>query len=289
MCGKVYSAKNRLMTHMKTHAAAKEFTCTVCGKGFMRAYALHQHLNIHSGAKPFACPVCPKTFASHPNWHKHLRKTHRLDPRTVSRQNSNLSDDAANQVSPKNEVDSIAATPDTTVNTPGESDESTLGTSSTNGNDLVEMIPHFDADMVLVGADYDLEELANAVLPDEISAFVPGKSDYVFPFVPSNGFVKVKRGLVVAEVLQAAEPCPDMPREYGPDFVSGGWALDGSVIPLDEPLLPHIDPLLTINACPPKYSPQLAPFPYDYEQNLVDAIDPCPKWEPPVITKFYVF
>lgn len=90
------------------------------------------------------------------------------------------------------------------------------------------------------------------------------------------------------------EPQPDIPREYGPDFVSDGWALDGSVIPLDEPLLPHIDPLLphidpllTINACPSKYEPH--PFPYDYDQNIVDTIDPCPKWEPPVITKFYVF
>lgn len=92
----------------------------------------------------------------------------------MSRLNPNLPDDAANQVSPKNEVDSIAATPDTTVNTPGESDESTIGTSSTHSN-LVEMIPHFDADMVPVGTDYDLEELVNAVLPDEIAAFVPGK------------------------------------------------------------------------------------------------------------------
>lgn len=83
------------------------------------------------------------------------------------------------------------------------------------------------------------------------------------------------------------EPQRDIPREYGPDFVSGGWALGGSVIPLDEPLLPHIDPLLTIN-CPSKLEP-LAPFPFDLEPTLVDAIDPSPKWEPPVITKFYVF
>lgn len=85
-----------------------------------------------------------------------------------------------------------------------------------------------------------------------------------------------------------AEPRPDMPREYGPDFGAGGWTLDGSVIPLDEPLLPHIDPLLTTN-CPAKYEPHLAPFPFDYDPNLVDAIDPSPKWEPPVITKFYVY
>lgn len=168
------------MTHMKTHSAAKEFTCTVCGKGFMRSDHLRQHLNVHSGARPYACPVCPKTFASHPNWYKHLRKTHRLDPRTVCRQNPNLPDDAANQVSPKNEVESMAATPDTTVNTPGESDESTLGTSSTHSQ-LAEIIPHFDADMVPVGADYDLEELVNAVLPDEIAAFVPGKLHCVLP------------------------------------------------------------------------------------------------------------
>lgn len=180
VCGKVFTAKFRLMAHLKTHSAAKDFICTVCGKGFKRASHLRQHVNVHSGAKPYACPVCPKTFASYPNWHKHLRKTHRLDPRTLSRQNLNLPDDAASQVSPKNELDSIAATPDTTVNTPGESDESTLGTSSIHGNDLVEPIPHFDADMVFAGSDYDLQELDNAVLPDEIAAYVPGKSNHMF-------------------------------------------------------------------------------------------------------------
>lgn len=174
VCGKVYTAKNRFMSHMKTHAADKEFTCTVCGKGFMRSDHLRQHLNVHSGARPYACSVCPKTFASYPNWHKHLRKIHRLDPRTVSRQNPNLSDDATNQASPKNEVDSVAATPDTTVTTPGESDESTLGTSGLHSH-LAELITHLDAEMVPVGADYDLEELVNAALPDEIAAFVPGE------------------------------------------------------------------------------------------------------------------
>lgn len=92
----------------------------------------------------------------------------------------------------------------------------------------------------------------------------------------------------LSEMGEAPAAQPDMPREYGPDFVSSGFA-DGSVIPLDEPLLPHIDPLLTINACPPKYETHLTPFRYDYDQNIVDSIDPSPKWESPVITKFYVF
>lgn len=63
-----------------------------------------------------------------------------------------------------------------------------------------------------------------------------------------------------------------IPREYGPDFTVADCA--GRLLHLDDHILPHIDPLLTIKDQP-----------YQQYGYVLDQQEPN-KWEPRIITKY---
>lgn len=83
----------------------------------------------------------------------------------------------------------------------------------------------------------------------------------------------------------------DYPREYGPDFINyqgtPGPAYSGMFVDLDDHLLPHIDPLLTINQQLDPYLLVDASAAPDQSSGSGQSEDLCAKWEPPIITKIY--
>ncbi|XP_071986998.1 uncharacterized protein [Engystomops pustulosus] len=61
-CGKCFSKKVNLASHLKIHLAEKPYSCSECGKSFAHKSVLVRHQKIHSGEKPFVCLECWKCF-----------------------------------------------------------------------------------------------------------------------------------------------------------------------------------------------------------------------------------
>lgn len=57
-CGKTFSRKFILETHMRAHIGETPFLCKECGKEFSQYSDLKRHMRIHTGEKPFHCKVC---------------------------------------------------------------------------------------------------------------------------------------------------------------------------------------------------------------------------------------
>lgn len=61
-CGKCFSKKVNLASHLKSHSAEKPYSCSECSKSFTHKSVLVRHQKIHSGEKPFVCSECWKCF-----------------------------------------------------------------------------------------------------------------------------------------------------------------------------------------------------------------------------------
>lgn len=89
---------------------------------------------------------------------------------------------------------------------------------------------------------------------------------------------------VESPAATATYPC-----EYGPEFDSGFDACAPGFLDLDDHMLPHIDPLLTIKdeTCNKMYV-QMQNNRSDYNVTVESTeYENSPKWEPPIITKLY--
>uniref|UniRef100_A0A3B3WPS1 C2H2-type domain-containing protein n=1 Tax=Poecilia mexicana TaxID=48701 RepID=A0A3B3WPS1_9TELE len=62
-CGKTFTRRVFLRTHVYSHTGEKLFTCKVCTKSFTNSQSLLRHSMNHTGNKPFCCDVCGKSFS----------------------------------------------------------------------------------------------------------------------------------------------------------------------------------------------------------------------------------
>ncbi|KAG7310159.1 hypothetical protein JYU34_004712 [Plutella xylostella] len=285
ICGKIYSRKHRLVEHIKIHSENKQFKCDVCGKGFAQLLNLQQHVNMHTGEKPFECVVCSKRFASHPNWHKHLRNIHNIDPKTVSKPQAQKASKPRNV---KSKLEKVVDEIEEEM-PPEEYSEKSRDSSvaESNANDITGLDVLEEAYMhVHSGGKWRALEPAGftADLAGGDAAFIEEQGDAALTLTTLTPPEPTP-------TLASEAPSDGYPREYGPDFINHrGAALSasdyaGQIIDLDDHLLPHIDPLLTIKEQTQNKLLENITNVDDYEptdENQYNA-----KWEPPIITKIY--
>ncbi|XP_068180784.1 zinc finger protein 574 isoform X2 [Antennarius striatus] len=85
-CGKTFTRRVFLRTHVYSHTGEKLFTCKVCSKSFTNSQSLLRHSMSHTGNRPYSCNVCGKTFSQAPTLKRHQRiHTSMLQPRKRGR------------------------------------------------------------------------------------------------------------------------------------------------------------------------------------------------------------
>ncbi|XP_074540411.1 zinc finger protein 574 [Halichoeres trimaculatus] len=72
-CGKTFTRRVFLRTHVFSHTGEKLFTCKVCTKSFANSQSLLRHSMSHTGNKPFSCDVCGKNFSQAATLKRHQR------------------------------------------------------------------------------------------------------------------------------------------------------------------------------------------------------------------------
>ena len=78
ICGKSYSARNKLGYHIKAvHKKLKPFECPECSRAFGVLSHMRAHIaNVHEGKKPFNCLICDKAFARKTTLNLHVTAVH---------------------------------------------------------------------------------------------------------------------------------------------------------------------------------------------------------------------
>ncbi|KAL4703831.1 hypothetical protein ACJJTC_016798 [Scirpophaga incertulas] len=265
ICNKIYSHRNRLVEHMKVHNEVRPFVCSFCSKGFTKNYLLKQHLNVHTGQKPFKCTVCPKTFASDPNLRKHLRNIHdvRLERRNITNENKyhNRNEEVGLQCSLADE----------------NFEASIIDTVMLDNNNIEENLQQEQAIEMFVDMSnviYNFDESSESCSQwsaevDPMLQKVEGEGQVNMTTLNLDN-VQNELWVNTSAILEASRDCqPLVPREYGPEFVTGGENARAGDIRLDDAPLPHIDPRLTL--LPQQDLNQCLDFPHDDAQHWANA------------------
>lgn len=72
-CDKRFSTQGHLIDHVRSHSDVKPFPCSLCSKAFMRASTLKVHMRDHTGERPYRCTICSKNFKEGRSLRAHLK------------------------------------------------------------------------------------------------------------------------------------------------------------------------------------------------------------------------
>jgi len=70
-CGKKFTRRYNVRSHIQTHLSDRPFTCTYCPKSFVRQHDLNRHIKSHMVSKHCKCK-CGKEFTRVEGYRKHL-------------------------------------------------------------------------------------------------------------------------------------------------------------------------------------------------------------------------
>lgn len=74
-CGRIFSKKGYLASHVQSHSASKPYVCELCDKTFRTTGYLKQHIDaIHNADRLFQCQKCKKRFRTEDECNKHYEK-----------------------------------------------------------------------------------------------------------------------------------------------------------------------------------------------------------------------
>ncbi|CRK94965.1 CLUMA_CG008453, isoform A [Clunio marinus] len=79
LCGKHFSVKNLLTSHMFYHFYRnnpKSYLCEICALNFKSVNSLHCHQRVHHKPSEIACPNCGKLFSNRVSVKTHIRRVH---------------------------------------------------------------------------------------------------------------------------------------------------------------------------------------------------------------------
>lgn len=80
-CGKTFTRRVFLRSHVFSHTGEKLFTCKVCSKSFNNSQSLLRHSLCHTGAKPYSCNICSKNFSQAATLKRHQQLHNLTQPR----------------------------------------------------------------------------------------------------------------------------------------------------------------------------------------------------------------
>ncbi|XP_019948476.2 zinc finger protein 574 isoform X2 [Paralichthys olivaceus] len=80
-CGKTFTRRVFLRTHVYSHTGEKLFTCKLCSKAFTNSQSLLRHSMSHTGHKPYSCDICGKNFSQAATLKRHRRIHTSTQPR----------------------------------------------------------------------------------------------------------------------------------------------------------------------------------------------------------------
>ncbi|CAD1476575.1 unnamed protein product, partial [Heterotrigona itama] len=79
VCGKIYSRKSSMYTHVRlcVRSQKKLWPCSQCGKRYKWRASLKTHIRVECGKEPtFTCPICGKKFKHKHRWQSHAKSIH---------------------------------------------------------------------------------------------------------------------------------------------------------------------------------------------------------------------
>ncbi|XP_066969965.1 zinc finger and BTB domain-containing protein 7A-like isoform X1 [Macrobrachium rosenbergii] len=75
-CPAMFTRRNHVVQHMRTHTGEKPYGCPQCPAAFAQKGNLIVHMRTHTGEKPFWCPFCEAKFARKSSRDTHIASSH---------------------------------------------------------------------------------------------------------------------------------------------------------------------------------------------------------------------